>query len=92
MNKFVLAPILAGSFALSPLAMADDMNTADSKFLFDEGKASAKTLSHEEMKSTEGKLALGLVVDAGDEVAAVGAVLDKVLALIPPVQIGDIDD
>ena len=54
------ALVLVMVLFLSPLAMAGDLGSADSNFLFSKDQATATTISNEEMQSTQGQLGIGL--------------------------------
>ncbi len=56
MKVRVLVLLVAGILFLSPLAMAGDLGSADSDFLFSSEQVAATTISSEEMQSTQGQL------------------------------------
>lgn len=84
--KLVMALVFAVALFASPLAMAGDLETADSQFLFSSTQADASTLSAGEMADTEGQLAVGVAagvnVDLSQELAAAGGVLELLLGAV----------
>lgn len=84
--KSVLALVLAVGLFVSPIAMAGELNTADSEYLFSNAQTEASTLSSSEMADTQGQLAvnltLGANVDLSQELAAVGGVLQLLLGTV----------
>ncbi len=65
MRKRVLTLVLGGALGFSSLAMAGDLTSSDSDFLFKndkvkETKAASKTISDKEMKETQGKALLNV--------------------------------
>jgi hypothetical protein len=84
--KSVLALVLAVALLASPIAMAGELNTADSEFIFSNAQTETSTLSSTEMADTQGQLAvnltLGANVDLSQELAAVGSVLQLLLGTV----------
>ena len=56
MRVKVITLMLAGALFLSPLAMASDLGSADSNFLFGKDQVAATAISDQEMTQTEGQL------------------------------------
>lgn len=81
--KTLLALILAVCFIAAPGAIAGDLSTADSDYLFSQENVAATTLSAEEMDATKGQLSLSLEVEADDELAAVGGLVGTLLGAVP---------
>ena len=54
--RSILALVLAVSLFLSPLAMAGELGSGDSGFLFSKNQVSVTTISDQEMQNTEGRL------------------------------------
>ena len=54
--KRALVLVIAGVLFLSPLAMAGELGSSDSGFLFSSDQVAATTISAEEMQSTQGQL------------------------------------
>jgi hypothetical protein len=64
MRVKLLTLVLAGALFLSPLAMAGELGSTDSDFLFSSDQVAATTISDQEMVETQGS---GLVdVNIGD--------------------------
>jgi hypothetical protein len=55
MNKSLLTLVLAGALGFSSLAMASDLSSSDSEFLFSRNQVATTTISAGEMKTTEGR-------------------------------------
>ena len=55
MRKRVLALTLVCALAFSSLAMAGELSSSDSNFLFVRGHAAVTTIPDQEMQSTQGK-------------------------------------
>ena len=53
--KIILALLFVLSLVFSPLAMAGDLTSSDSDFLFKDNKIASKTISSKEMKETQAK-------------------------------------
>jgi|GEM_PF-5957030 len=83
--KTIFALALAVCFIAAPAAMAGNLSTHDSDYLFRQTNVAATTLSTEEMDSTEGQLSvsLGLNVDASGELAAAGGLVGTLLGAVP---------
>ena len=81
--KTLLALILSVCFVSAPGAIAGDISTTDSDYLFSQENVEATTLSDEEMDSTKGQLNVEVDVDAGDELGAVGGLVGTLLGSVP---------
>ncbi len=81
--KTLLAIVLAVCFIAAPGAIAGELSSADSDYLFSQEKVAATTLSAEEMDATEGQLSLSLEVEADDELAAAGGLVGTLLGAVP---------
>ena len=55
MRKKVLTLVLGGALGFSSLAMAGELSSTDSNFLFKNNKAAAEAISSKEMRETQGK-------------------------------------
>ncbi len=55
MKTKVLTLVLVGALASSSLAMAGELNSADSNFLFGKNQVAATTISAQEMQKTQGQ-------------------------------------
>jgi hypothetical protein len=55
MKYKVLALVMAGALFLSPLAIAGELGSSDSGFLFSSDRVAATTISADEMQSTQGQ-------------------------------------
>jgi hypothetical protein len=54
--KSVLTLVFVGALAFSSLAMASDLSSSDSGFLFGKDQVAATTISSQEMQQTQGQL------------------------------------
>lgn len=81
--KTLLAIVLAVCFIAAPGAIAGELSTADSDYLFTQENVEATTLSAEEMDATEGQLSVSLEVEADDELAAAGGLIGTLLGAVP---------
>ncbi len=73
MKVRVLVLLMAGILFLSPLAMAGELGSADSKFLFSSDQVAATTISAEEMGSTQGQVISSLLPLLGQVMGTVGS-------------------
>ncbi len=55
MKVRVLVLLMAGVLFLSPLAMAGDLGSSDSDFLFSSDQVTATTITDQEMQATQGQ-------------------------------------
>jgi hypothetical protein len=87
------ALVLAGVLFLSPLAMAGELGSADSNFLFSSDQVAVTTISDQEMDSTQGQVIsslvslLGPVTSTVESLPVVGptvsSMLNTVFGLLP---------
>ncbi|MGQ0794185.1 MAG: hypothetical protein ACT4NX_08920 [Deltaproteobacteria bacterium] len=89
MRKVFLALVMA--VALSSVAMASDLGSADSSFLFGQDQVAASTMTDIEMQATQGQL-ISLNAVVGQVLNILGAlgltpILAPVLGLLPPVNL-----
>lgn len=80
--KTLLAIVLAVCFIAAPGAIAGELSTADSDYLFTQESVEATTLSAQEMDATEGQLSVSLEVEADDELAAIGGLIGTLLSTV----------
>ncbi len=73
MKVRVLVLLMAGILFLSPLAMAGDLGSADSDFLFSSEQVAATTISSGEMQDTAGQQIIANVLPLLSPTAVGGA-------------------
>ena len=62
MNKILLTLVLAGALGFSSLAMAGQLSSHDSAFLFGSSQVAATTITNQEMQTTQGQLLDNLII------------------------------